>query len=225
MKKRRTRRNDPNRFRFETALPPAAVMQRIQTLESMARTIGFRYQETYRVTHEKLDDTIYFEVLMMTRYEWTPPFPSRVVNGQIRAIEPNRTLVYGELVTPPQVRAIGIALVVIVGATTILLYLTGNMPASEFAKIVAVVVVGVALIRVFRGGRQGRHPIIHTIERQIQSRAEAPRSTTRHLPDQADDFGDDSDVPALIRKRQERGQPSASIAAADHKGSGNEAAP
>jgi hypothetical protein len=205
MKKRRARRNDRNQFRCETALPPAAVMQRIQALESMTKTIGFRYRESYQVAQGQLDDTIYFELLMMTQYEWTPPFPSRVVNGQIREIGPARTLVEGEVVTPPRVRAIGIALIVIVGAAAILLYLTGNMPASEFAKIVAVVIVGVILIRVFSGGRQGRHPIIYTIERRLQSRAEAPRSTGRHLPDQADELSDDSDAPALIRKRQERG--------------------
>lgn len=223
MKKRRDWRIDRNRFRFETALPPAAAMQRIEALESTSRG-SVRYREIYRVAHEQLDGAIYFEVRKMTQYEWTPPMPSRIVNGQISEIAPSRTLVEGEIITPRGVRAVGIALIVIVGATTILLYLTGNMPASELAQIVAAVVVGVVLIRVFSGGRQGRHPIIHTLESRLQSSAEAPRSTARLMQSRADGCADDSDLPALIRKRQERESPGGSIAAGDHKGSENEEA-
>lgn len=104
-----------------------------------------------------------------------PRVLSRVVNGQIRQLAPARTLVQGEVVAPPRVRAVGI------------------------------VIVGTILFHIFKSSNLGRHPIIHAIETRIQSSEDGPFTTARHEPDEADAVANVSAGSTPIKPRQECG--------------------
>lgn len=171
-KKRRPRFKDHNRFSFETPLPADLAMERLRAL-SADETSTLESHTSYRVSAERVGDSIYFEVKVMVSYRdsnWgrylrTPPLLNRIINGQIREVDPTRTLVEGEMLIPAPVRAFGSIGMAILGAGSLLLYSTGYMPIEEFLLIVAVATFGLLVYIVLRNKP---HPAIRRIEERIQ---------------------------------------------------------
>ena len=140
-KKRRARIRDRNRFRFETPLPAELTMERLYELSTL-ETLQYRSRLTYRVSSDRLGDSIYVQVRVMSGYQWTPSMLSRIIHVQIREVDPSRTIVEGELQIPPHIIVLGIALFAFGVVATPLLYFSGSMSTMEFLFIVGLSLFG-----------------------------------------------------------------------------------
>lgn len=172
-KKRRRSRKHSNRFRFETPLTPDAAMERLHDLAPVKKaTFDYPYRHGFQVKSQMLDNTIYFEIQVIGSAYLGPTGPGPTVRGQIRAINSTRTLVEGDLCNSPLLKFIGLVFATVLGGGSILFFLSGYMPSSDFFTIVGVTVVSIALIRVFATGKGGRNPTIDRIEQQIGAHRE-----------------------------------------------------
>ncbi|MCY3779034.1 MAG: hypothetical protein OXG78_01880 [Chloroflexi bacterium] len=161
-RRRKSKGKSRKPFRYETRLAPDAALERLQDLEGYEQSDS-EYVEKYRISSEKPDDIIFFEVEVLRGQRLLPLMVSRIVSGQINQIGPERTLIEGELHIPPLLQAIRVFFVVggilLLGAVA-LLYLNGMMPESDFVIIAGVLVIGALLYFVFRGGKDARDRVV-----------------------------------------------------------------
>ena len=157
--------------RFETALPAELAMARLHDL--LPRQVwGLQRQPLYRVSSEKLHDTIYFEVREYVKERRAEQPYTRIITGQIREVDARRCYVDCTLRGAFRIPMYMFGFALAVEGIIFLLLTQGGLESREFVASGALIPLTIVFAALSSNRKATRDPALGHIERAIQPREE-----------------------------------------------------
>ena len=167
------------RFRLVTPLPADLAIARLQELHDI-KSPGLEPENVYQVNHERLGDTIYFEIRTLVDGAVSRS-QKKIITGEIRELDPTRSEVKGEFqrIAIPYLRPSGILAICIFFALLAAAE-SGDWRLSLTVAVVSVVlVVSASILLNYRA--LDRAPTLERIELCLEPRAEDHELIARRL--------------------------------------------